>query len=186
MKHTFIKQGIVLFIANTTGLVNTCNALAASPVIPSVTARDAQTGCGLVVPKMFATKPVAAEAASAPKPWGSKVMSWSGACKNKLADGNGVARMLVGGKVIGTWYGQARAGKLDIGVAEDADGFEAGKFAEAGFSAATTPEIEAAAVAKAKAAVTALVASFDKAGNKASSTYYKKKIEFLDSLLLGE
>jgi hypothetical protein len=113
-------------------------------------------------------------------------MSWSGACKNKMADGNGVARMLVGGKVIGTWYGRARAGKLDIGVIEDENGFEAGKFAQTMFSDATTPEIEAAAVAKAKAAVTALVARFDKAGNKASSTYYKNKIDYLDSLLLGE
>ncbi len=169
------------------GLVTmTCPASTATNDPSSLTAVDPRSKCTLVVPKMFATVPVTADPTPAAKAWGSNMMTWSGPCKAKRAHGNGVARMMSAGKVIGTWYGDAKDGLLDVGVLEDSYGFNAGKFNGVAFLPLTDQAVEQRAVGKAIAAAAALSATFRKMGNTASEKYYLTRIDFMKAMLEGE
>ncbi len=139
------------------------------------------TGCTLTVPAR----------------WGAKTMTWSGACKNKRAHGNGVARMLANGKPVSTWYGDVSNGAPAFGVHETAEGLEMGKFVNGGFLSSDAyytgkenpadgdPARQAFihALGRGAMAAEALAAKFAQQGNKASAAYYRKKAEQINDTL---
>jgi hypothetical protein len=164
-------------------IIGASSAVAAgTPIQPaSVVTVDKTTGCTLKIPQS----------------WGSKIMTWSGGCKNKLADGNGVARILSGGKVVTTWYGDVKTGMPDFGVKETTEGREMGRFANGNFidtdeyynQKNLAPGIDPVrkamvdALSRGSAAAKALGDKFEKSGNKASAAYYRKKAEEIDGSL---
>jgi hypothetical protein len=177
-----VSLGLFLCVALST---NTASAETQKNTL-SITASDKKTGCTLSVPQMFATKPVTAEQPPAQKPWGSAQMLWSGACKNKRATGNGVARMMSGSRVIGTWYGDAKDGAMTTGVIEDRYGYEAGTFVKNRLTSPQDMAAERAAIERAKIAADALAKSFKKSGNIASAKYYSDRIDAFEAMALGE
>jgi hypothetical protein len=132
-----------------------------------------------------------------PAAWQAKSMTWSGQCKDKLAEGNGVARMLSGNRVMATWYGDAKNGAPSFGVLESGGSFQMGKFAngdflpsEAYFKSGQNPAdgdpgraASVEALAKGSKAANALSAQYLKAGNKASAVFYRKKAQKLETVL---
>ncbi len=161
--------------------------VALSAVVTStVTATDRNTGCKMVVPKLYATTPQTAEPQPPLKPWGQPVMHWSGNCANKRAEGNGVARMMSGGKVIGVWYGSVTHGILSAGVIEDSYGYEAMIFANGRFSPPSDPAAEGRIIAAAKTAAEDIARGFEKAGNAGSARFYRERAKAIGDMNLGE
>jgi hypothetical protein len=142
----------------------TCAASAqSSTATASLTLTDIKTKCTLAVPAQ----------------WAVKTMLWSGKCLKNRADGNGVARIMSSGKVIGAWYGDAKAGRIDTGILEQGDERQLGTF-DKNFSMVSIDGMEPnRAMEKADKAAKALAAIFDKAGNKGSAAFYRKKAEDL-------
>jgi hypothetical protein len=165
----------------------TSSADAASGLaIATIAATDKKSLCTLTVPQKYATTPITSDPTPPAKVWGSPMMSWSGPCVGKKANGNGVARMLSGGKVIGTWYGDTKNGILDSGVIEDGYGYEAVRFVGGKPVLASDNADEAKMIARAKIAVKNLIKSFEKSGNRASAAFYRDRQQALESMALGE
>jgi hypothetical protein len=119
---------------------------------------------------------------------------WSGSCKNKRANGLGVARLMTGSKVLAIFYGTAFNGAPKAGVIEfigkDSDG------KKSAFELIPAREIhtkdpdgkENGGVVQfinAYDAINGFADTLDKAGNKPSADYYQSKTNDI-SLYFGE
>ncbi len=165
-----------MILKNKGRVMATCTALfllesasiAAQAQTAVMQATDKRTGCTLSVPAR----------------WGTKTMSWSGACKNKRAEGNGVARFMIGSKVSASWFGDVVSGKPTHGVSEfiqtDTGGRSLAHETKAPYDKTIDEGTMAIkALSKANEAALSLAAQFAKSGNKASANYYRKKAEEL-------
>jgi hypothetical protein len=129
-----------------------------------------------------------------PSSLSAKSSSWSGSCKNKRANGLGVARMMTGSKVAAIFYGTAVNGVPKAGVIEfigkDSDG------KKSAFELIPATEIhtkdadgkENGGVVQfinAYDAINGFADTLDKAGNKPSADYYRSKTNDI-SLYFGE
>lgn len=152
----------------------------------TIVATDKKTGCTLHLPRHFATRPITAEPARAPSRWGTSTMSWSGACRNRRATGEGVLRVLSGAAVIGAWYGSAENGRFGKGVIEDSAGFEAGQMTAAGQLMPLAHEEELAAITTASAIARRYAAQLESLSNMPSADHYRAKADAIDAMMLGE
>ncbi len=163
-----------------------------------------------MIPFVMATLTIAAAAVATAKPtisgknigcvltsptaWGGKTMTWSGACKDKRAEGTGVARLLVNGKVIALYYGTSGNGAPKDGIVELIGKDSNGK--KSSFELIPESEIHTKDPSgKEDGGVVQFINAYDaikvhadeleKAGNPASAAYYRNKPTHI-TLYFGE
>lgn len=138
--------------------------LPASAKPPSeLTLVDPRTQCVLMVPPQ----------------WKTTKMIWSGSCKDKLAQGSGVARLMDGAAIVGAWYGEVENGKIKTGVLEQGRKHQFGTF-DINFELLSVDGMEPnRAMAAAGAAADALAKDYEKVGNKKSAQFYRVKADDL-------
>lgn len=141
-------------------------------------ATDRTSGCTLEVPALFVTQTMPGDLPADLSPWGSATMTWSGACIGGKASGNGVARMISKGKVQGAWYGDTEGGRMTVGVIEDDDGVQAGRWNRGRLESV----MDQPALDKALIAVRMLAANFRAQRNPSSASYYDGRIDLIESL----
>jgi hypothetical protein len=110
-----------------------------------------------------------------PAGWTARDLRWSGGCDARLAQGRGLLRAYEGGRVVRAFYGRLQAGWPVLGVVEQPDGFEAGRF-EAG-RVVVDGERNAVILAfdEASAAARQVAAVYRQGGNLASARFYERK-----------
>jgi hypothetical protein len=114
-----------------------------------------------------------------PPQWKTTKMVWSGLCKSKLAQGNGVARIMLGATVVGAWYGDVENGKITTGVLEQGNKHQLGTF-DSNFDLLSIDGMEPnRAMTAAGKAADALAKSYEKSGNKKSAQFYRTKADDL-------
>jgi len=116
----------------------------------------------------------------APASWNYPVLHWTGPCEKSLASGSGVLRGYRDGKVVETFYGSYKDGKILIGVIETAGGFIAGRFENGKRVESDDPQGYIDAFRAASAAATQASETFRRNGNDASAQYYAEKAKLLD------
>lgn len=110
---------------------------------------------------------------SAPAGWPSEDLRWSGPCPGGVAEGRGVVRAYVDGRVVRIFYGRLKAGRLALGVVELEGGYAAGRFDDQG-RAINDGERDALILAfdEASAAAREMADRFRSRGNEASARFY--------------
>ena len=110
-----------------------------------------------------------------PAGWSPRDVRWSGSCRDGLADGRGVLREFVDGRVARIYYGRLLAGQAALGVIEQPDGYVAGRF-EAGRAVRDGDRNTLIdAFAEAKAAAEQVSQGYRQIGNLPSSRFYFEK-----------
>lgn len=110
-----------------------------------------------------------------PGGWSPRDIRWTGSCQHGLAEGRGVLREFVDGKVARLFFGSLQAGQPALGVIEQADGFIAGRF-EAGQAVRDGDRNTLIqAFDEASAAAGQVAEAYRAAGNLGSARFYSDK-----------
>jgi hypothetical protein len=114
-----------------------------------------------------------------PLDWQAAQVRWVGACLQGRANGYGVLRHIVNGKVEQVFYGRLDKGAIKVGAIDSGGSYRAGDFAngqvierDADFEG-RFKGLEAAA----KAAKTA-ASRYEKEGNRESAKYYRERATY--------
>lgn len=114
-----------------------------------------------------------------PGGWPGADVRWTGSCKAGRAEGLGVLRQFSAGRVQRLYFGRLVAGRLNLGVIEQDDGYVAGQFAAAKVVAGADRNTLIKAFDEASAAATAVAENYLREGNAASAKYYQERAKQL-------
>jgi len=111
-----------------------------------------------------------------PLDWQASQVRWVGPCARGRAQGHGVLRHIVNGKVESVFYGRLENGVTKVGVVDLVGSYKAGDF-ENGQLIERDADFEARfrALEVAAKAATAAAARYEKEGNKESAKYYRNQ-----------
>lgn len=110
-----------------------------------------------------------------PAGWSPRDLRWSGACRDGRAEGRGVLREFVAGKVARIFFGRLLAGQAQLGVIEQPDGYVAGRFVSGQALRDGDRNTLIDAFEEARAAAEQLAEAYQRAGNAPSARFYREK-----------
>jgi hypothetical protein len=115
-----------------------------------------------------------------PVSWDFTVFRWSGGCSaDGIADGYGVLRAYSNSKVVESYFGELRRGRLYVGVIETPSGYVAGKFVDGKPLGNQDRNDLIAAFNIAAKAARQMSEVFRRKGDKAAFHYYSEKARIL-------
>lgn len=110
-----------------------------------------------------------------PAGWTETTLRWTGDCAGGHAQGLGVLRAYSGTLASRLFFGRLQGGRLDIGVVELPEGYQAGRFDAGQLQRSDERSVVLQAFEQAQAAARAAAARFRQAGNEASARFYDDK-----------
>jgi hypothetical protein len=110
-----------------------------------------------------------------PAQWSREATRWDGECSDGRAHGLGVLKEYQNGSVAKFFFGRLRSGQPVLGVIDQPEGFIAGTFRDGRAVPSDERQATISAFNEAEQAARSVSDRFRKAGNAASTAFYRNK-----------